>query len=97
MTRAEYLESLKDEIELEIEKKRENLRRYLDYVSGLPAEIYNRNAEIFQAEIARLDKEIDELLVQKDNIRIEEMPPFGSAQWFASVPEIELNGGEALS
>jgi len=48
----------------------QNRDMYLEYMEHVPAATYNNNQEIYQAELERLNKQIDDLLDEAEQERI---------------------------
>ena len=68
----------------------EEYEQVLAYIEGLPAEVYQRNYEIYQARLKKLDAEIDQHLLAEDIINHYRSNPKELAAlrlWFASLVE----------
>lgn len=54
----------------QIEQAIEQRDNYLDFLAALPASIYNNNSEIFQANLERMNQEIDRMIEEADDLRV---------------------------
>lgn len=65
-SRAERLEAWKEERRKKIDALIEERDNYEEFLSKIPAAIYNQHIEIYTAELSRLDNEIDAAIDEAD-------------------------------